>query len=119
MNRPTRIALPVVALVAMLLGVVVACDSGPGADRQIATGVVVDVDATGLDRVDSFTIRTSEGAVRSFGVGALDPGSFPPGHLTEHAATAQPIVVTYVVADDGAEVAVKLEDAPTDASPSP
>jgi hypothetical protein len=72
----------------------------------------VDVDATGLDRVESFTIRTAEGDMRSFGIAALDPGSFPPGHLTEHAATGQPIIVTYVVGDDGVAAAVRLEDAP-------
>jgi hypothetical protein len=81
------------------------------------SGVVVDVDATGLDRVRGFTVRSADGEVVEFHIGALEPGSFPPGHLTEHAATAQPIIVTYRI-DDGVNVATKLEDAPTGRAPS-
>jgi hypothetical protein len=74
-------------------------------------GVVIDVDAEGLTDVNDFTIRTADGAELTFGVGSLRAGSFGPGHLAEHAATAEPVRVTFEVEGERL-VAVKLEDAP-------
>jgi hypothetical protein len=93
----------VAAGAAMLLG-------GPG--RQVQTGVVVAVQATSLSDVQGFTIRTAEGSTVDFRMGRLEnPADFPPSHLAEHKVTLVPIRVTYVD-EDGAHVAVRLEDAP-------
>ncbi len=73
-------------------------------------GVVIAVDSEGLTDVRSFTIRTDDGAELTFDVGLLEPGSLPAGHLTEHAATGEPVRVTFVV-EDGKLVALSYADA--------
>jgi hypothetical protein len=81
--------------------------------RPTLTGVVVGVDAAGLTDVRGFTIRGDDGRIVEFTMGPLENGAqFPPGHLSEHQATAEPVRVTYVD-DDGALVAVRIDDAPT------
>ena len=51
------------------------------------------------------------GASVEFEIGDLENGAeFPPGHLVEHQATAQPVRVWYRTEGD-AKVAVRLEDA--------
>jgi hypothetical protein len=71
---------------------------------------VIEVDSMGLTQVGGFTIRTDDGSELRFRVGNLEPGSFPAGHLTEHAATGAPVRVTFVVEGDGL-IAVRLSDA--------
>jgi hypothetical protein len=104
----------VIALAA--LAVVVVTSFARPADR-VEMGVVIDVDAVSLTDVRGFTIRTPDGRTVMFRIGALENGTeFPPGHLSEHAATATPIRVTY--RDEGGErFAVRLDDAVA-ASPS-
>ena len=47
----------------------------------------------------------------SSGIGELENGDeFPPGHLAEHQATAEPVVVYYRV-EGNERFAVRLEDA--------
>jgi len=76
-------------------------------------GVVVRVDSSGLNAVRSFTLRTTDGTQLKFDLSQLENGAqFPPGHLTEHAATAQPIRVDFRQGDAGALFALRLEDAP-------
>jgi hypothetical protein len=59
-------------------------------------GVVVSVQSEGLDKVRGFTLRTAPGAVLQFTLGQLDdPTAFPPGHLSEHQASAVPILVSF------------------------
>jgi hypothetical protein len=85
---------------------------GPG--RQIETGIVVEVQATGITSVQGFSIRTPDGRTIDFRIpaGALETeSSFPPGHLAEHRVTLEPVRVTYVRAS-GANQAVRIEDAP-------
>ena len=77
-------------------------------------GVVVRVDSGGLNAVRSFTLRTTDGTQLKFDLSQLENGAqFPPGHLTEHAATAQPIRVDFRPGDAGVLFATHLEDAPT------
>jgi hypothetical protein len=84
-------------------------DGPPGA--QAAVGVIVGVDSEGLDRVTGFDLRTTDQGTLAFLLGDLDNGAvFPPGHLVEHQATAQPVRVWYRT-EDGVRVAVRLEDA--------
>ena len=76
-------------------------------------GVVVRVDSGGLNAVRSFTLRTNDGAQLKFDLSQLQNGpEFPPGHLSEHAATATPIRVAFRV-DGSTLLATHLEDAPT------
>ena len=96
-------AIGLAILAATLLG-------GPG--RQVDTGIVVAVEATGLSSVQGFSIRTADGRTVDFRVGTLEnAASFPPGHLAEHKVSLVPVRVTYV-AEAGGLVAVRLEDAP-------
>ena len=74
-------------------------------------GVVVSIDSQGLAKVRGFTLRTMSGVDLKFVIGLLDNGAdFPPGHLAEHQATLQPILVWFKV-EDGKLVVYHLEDA--------
>ncbi len=74
-------------------------------------GVVMSIDSQGLAKVRGFTLRTRSGVELKFVIGLLDNGAdFPPGHLAEHQATLQPILVWFKV-EDGKLVVYHLEDA--------
>ena len=84
----------------------------PSASAPSVDGVIVGVDSEGLDRVRGFTLRTATGATEVFTIGTLEnPAAFPPGHLVEHQATAQPVRVWYRT-EGSTMVAIRLEDAP-------
>lgn len=105
----------VVALVAALAFLATTVAQPP---RQTETGVVIAVDATSLTNVSGFTIRTPDGRTVAFRLGQLENASqFAPGHLSEHMATAIPVLVTYRD-ENGQRVVVRLEDAVA-AVPSP
>ncbi len=74
-------------------------------------GVVTSVDSSGLASVSGFTLRTGDGRTFEIRIGTLENGAeFPPGHLSEHIATAEPVKVSFRV--DGTElVAYRIEDA--------
>ena len=113
-GRATRLALLLgLVAVAVFVGSIAAfVVGGPG--RQVATGIVVEVQATGITNVQGFSIRTPDGRTVDFRLrtGTLEHGSsFPPGHLSQHRATLEPVRVTYVRAS-GANEAVRIEDAP-------
>jgi hypothetical protein len=74
-------------------------------------GVIVGIESEGLDRVRGFSLRADDGATLPFTIGNLENGAaFPPGHLAEHQATAQPVRVWYVE-EGGARVAIRIDDA--------
>ncbi len=105
------VALSFLGIALIVVAVVVGLSFSRPANR-IETGVVVAVDAVSLTDVRGFTIRTADGRTVVFRVGRLENGAaFPPGHLAEHAATATQVVVTYRT-EDGALVAVRIEDGP-------
>jgi hypothetical protein len=86
-------------------------DPNPSGSGSFMVGVVVGVDARGLGDVRSFQLRRLDGAVVVFQLGELENGDqFPPGHLGEHQATAQPVRVWYVMEGEQ-RFAVRLEDA--------
>src|SRR5438874_2564787 len=100
MDRRTRtlfaLALGVIVVLtagaALLLGGTSNPDPEGPAGAQSVVGVIVGVDAVTLTNVRRFTLRTSDGATTAFDIGVLENGAeFPPGHLVEHQATAQPI----------------------------
>ena len=118
MDRRTRnlfalvfgVLVVVTGAAALLLGGS-APDPGPPADATAIVGVIVGVESSGLDKVTGFTLRTTDQGSVVFVIGELENGAqFPPGHLVEHQATAQPVRVWYRT-QDGAKVAIRLEDA--------
>lgn len=114
MAAPSVRRLPLlVALGALVVAVAVALGGALGSGRQTVTGWVVGVESRSLTDVAGFTLRTQDGRVLEFRVGPLelDRGGFPAGHLREHLALSQPVVVAW--RDEGGQrIAVRLEDAP-------
>lgn len=120
MDRRTRNLFVLVFVVVVGLAAVAALQGGGAAPRPSdvpsgatpVVGVVVGVDSKGLDKVTGFTLRTTDRGTLTFLIGSLENGAqFPPGHLVEHQATAQPVRVWYRMAAN-LMVAVRLEDAP-------
>jgi hypothetical protein len=75
-------------------------------------GVIVSVDSASLTEVRGFTLRASDGTETRFRMGVLENGAqFPPGHLVEHQATAEPVRVLFRE-EDGERVAYRIDDAP-------
>ena len=110
------VAVPL-ALIVWLAAPRHSCACIPTASPQAVTspvdGVVVAVDATGLTRVNGFTLRTSRGLAIDFKLGALENATqFTPSHLAEHQATSVPVRV-FFLDQDGQHVVYRLEDAPT------
>jgi hypothetical protein len=111
----------IIAAVIVVTGAVVAVSNTAGpepstsaslpVDTPTAVGIVVGIDSHGLGDVRSFTLRTGDGETLTFGLAELQNGvEFPPGHLAEHQATAQPVKVLY--RDEGGTLqALRLEDA--------
>jgi hypothetical protein len=108
-------AIALIALVAVAGGAAMVSSSGepgPSGTDLSARGVIVGIESEGLDRIRSFRLRTDDAQTLEFDIGVLQTvGTFPPGHLAEHQATAQPVRVWYV-RRGALNVAVRLEDAP-------
>jgi hypothetical protein len=84
----------------------------PSGQLQEMVGVVVAVESEGLADVQGFTLRRSGGELVEFSLDALENGmEFPPGHLSEHQATAEPVRVWFRT-ESGEMFAIRLEDAP-------
>ncbi|HET7473469.1 MAG TPA: hypothetical protein VFJ71_10110 [Candidatus Limnocylindrales bacterium] len=106
-----RLALLIGGIVVAIALATVAATALGGPGRHVETGIVVSVDAVSLSDVRGFTIRTTDGRTVDFQIGHLEnASSFPPGHLAEHKVTLVPVRVTYVD-ENGAHVAVLIEDA--------
>ena len=90
-----------------------ACSASTSAPPQTARGVLLDVEAPSLQKVDSFTLRTDAGQELHFttapdfnqGVSHL----MTPGHMRQHMALADPVEVTYRD-DNGRLVALSAID---------
>jgi len=88
-----------------------AAQSAPAA--LTARGVLLDVEAPSIQKVDSFTLRTDDGQELHFvtapnfneGISHL----MTPGHMREHMALADPVEVTYRD-DNGTLVALTAID---------
>jgi hypothetical protein len=100
---------PARVVAALLLAVtLVGCDT----TLRTSTGIVIDIESQGLADVAGFTLRTPDGQTIEFSTRdtRFDATGFPPQHLQEHRALADPVKVTYQV-HDGLNHVVKLEDA--------
>jgi hypothetical protein len=77
-------------------------------------GVLLDVVSPGIQRVDRFTVRADDGRELSFvpapefNQGATH--AMTPGHMRQHMALADPVIVTYR-AENGTLIALSATDA--------
>jgi hypothetical protein len=81
---------------------------------QTARGVLLDVVSPSIQQVDRFTLRTDDGQLLNF-VAAPDfnanaQHAMTPGHMRQHMALADPVVVVYRD-DNGTLVALSATDA--------
>lgn len=90
----------------------------PGASASVAVqkspvaGIVTSIDSTGLTEVHGFTLNAANGEALTFVMGNLENAiDFAPGHLAEHQASADPVLVYFRV-ENGQLVVYRLEDAP-------
>jgi hypothetical protein len=105
------VVVAVTAGAALLLSDTSILDPDGPPDTTAVEGVVVRVDSAGLSDVRGFTLRQPGGETLEFRLGELENGDqFPPGHLAEHQATAEPVRVWYRLEGDE-RFAVRLEDA--------
>jgi hypothetical protein len=100
-------------LVACLaLAAVFAASCGDDGERSVV-GVIIEVQATSLTEIDSFTLRDNDGRTLVFRVAqdaAQDPQEgFLPGHLRTHALAVEQVTVFYRE-EDGGLLALRLED---------
>jgi hypothetical protein len=84
----------------LALSVLAGCAAPPAAAQtQTARGVLLDVVSPGIQQVDSFTLRTDAGdemlftTAPDFNAGATHV--MTPGHMRQHMALADPVIVTY------------------------
>jgi hypothetical protein len=94
---------------------VVGCSSPAAtAPTQTVRGVLLDVSSTNLQQVDTFTVRADDGRELSFIVApnfnADVSHAMTPGHMRQHMALADPVLVTYRE-QDGKLVALSATDA--------
>lgn len=81
--------------------VLLAACSAPPATAQTHTvrGVLLDVVSPGIQKVDSFTLRTDDGQELHFTTSQdFNQGTahlMTPGHMRQHMALADPVEVTY------------------------
>jgi hypothetical protein len=96
------------ALAAALVLTCLAPACARSADNEI-TGVIIDIDSSGLNDVTSFTLKDGDENYEIFIDEEIDYG-FPLGHLHEHVQTSVPMVVD-TVERDGKLYAVMIVDA--------
>lgn len=86
-----------VALCLVLAALLVACGGGSG--EHSVVGVIIDVKATSITEIDTFTLRDNQGNQIVFHIApdaARDPEEgFVAGHLRSHALAAEKVRVTY------------------------
>jgi hypothetical protein len=103
------VVLPVLLVCAM------GCATPPAAaGAQTVRGVLLEVQSPSIQRVDGFTLRTDAGqelvfsAAPDFNAGATHV--MTPGHMRQHMALADPVLVTYRE-ENGKLVALSATDA--------
>jgi hypothetical protein len=94
-----------VVLASALLAVAVACQN-PARPQQVR-GLVIAVEARSIAQAQAMTVRTTDGRELRLTIAPDFP--WTPGHLREHMATAQPVVVDHV-AQGPDLVATRIDD---------
>jgi hypothetical protein len=98
------------ALFAAMAGI--ACGGGGGGTKSVV-GVVIDVQASSLTKLDGFTLHTNNGKTLKFVVAPdadRDPqNGFVAGHLRTHALGATKVKIFYRE-ENGRLLAFRLED---------
>ncbi len=86
--------------------------SGNGEDPAPSelTGVITEVESSGLTEVESFTLSSEGETYEIFLADDIDLG-FPPAHLNEHKTTGDPVLVKLEEHGDRL-FALSIEDAP-------
>ena len=103
------------AVVLLLVACSQAPPIGPPTGQTLtARGVLLDVVSPGIQQVDRFTLRTDDGQLMSF-VAAPDfnagaTHAMTPGHMRQHMALGDPVLVTYRE-DNGTLDALSATDA--------
>jgi hypothetical protein len=92
-------------LLAWLLAAALACQRQSQPNR--VRGVVIGVEARSLARADRLVLRTEEG--RQLTLDVAPEVSWTPGHLREHMAQGEPVVIEYRADGDGLLV-VRIDD---------
>jgi hypothetical protein len=106
-GRSARAALVVLGLALVTAVVAVGCEPA----LQTDSGIVTSVDSPSIGVVDGFELQARDGRRLVFDTSGLAfHPEFPPTHLIEHQALAQPITVTYRTEGDRL-VVVRLDDA--------
>ncbi|MGH2757770.1 MAG: hypothetical protein ACRDI3_08280 [Actinomycetota bacterium] len=96
-----------IALVSMML-VAVACSADPATDESTLTGVVTDIESSGLNEVTSFQLRHDGETTTIYIDEEVDYG-FPLGHLSAHMSGAEPVGVK-TDERDGKLYALSIDD---------
>jgi hypothetical protein len=81
---------------------------GPAAPDQV-TGVVIDIVASEIDDIQSFTLKDGDAQYDIYIADDVEYG-FPLGHLHEHLQTADPVTVDLEERDDDRLYALTIED---------
>ena len=85
--------------------------SAPSIPPSPLEGVPIAVTSAGLGQVESFTLRTADGATHEFVMGTLENAAeFPPAHLSEHVGSST-IRVFFRPDAAGRLVVYRIEDA--------
>jgi hypothetical protein len=97
----------------LMLATVLACSAPSPPPAHTVRGVLLEVNAPSIQKVDSFTLRSGDGQELHF-VTAPDFNQgiahlMTPGHMRQHMALADPVEVTYRQ-DNGNLVALSATD---------
>ena len=104
---------------ALVLLLLVGCSAAPaigppGTQTQTARGVLLDVVSPSIRQLDRFTLRADDGQLMTFVADAnFNAGAahmMTPGHMRQHMALADPVIVTYRL-ENGILVALSATDA--------
>jgi hypothetical protein len=92
-----------------------ACSTSPGtAQTQTVRGVLLDVVSPSIQQVERFTLRTDDGREMAFvAAPTFNQGVshvMTPGHMRQHMALADPVIVTYRE-ENGTLIALSAADA--------
>ena len=83
----------------MLLTSTACASSSAAQPTQSVRGVLIDVQARGLQQLDSFTLRSDDGQELTFvpapNFNEGQSHAMSPGHMRQHMALADPVTVTY------------------------